>query len=163
MSDLVPRGEVVNAPDEAVRLRREIAGLEKELEEAKAEATTAKQAAVDGIAAIRALRKALDPTFTALKMIFGEISRVEANLTVEATEGAAPRGNNSVWQERIAKSSPQQARVLQTLLDGGGQMSYNQIKTAARTYNSTSAVLSQLMAKNWIHKVGHGNYALKDL
>ena len=162
MGNMIVRGDVVNAPDETVRLRREITGLERELEEAKAEATTAKQASVDAVAAIRALRKALSPTFTALKMIFGEISRVEAEMTVEVAHGGAPGSNKSVWQDRIAKATPQQARVLQTLLDGGGPMSYSQIRAAARTAGNTSNVLGELKAKNWLEKLGHGTYALKE-
>jgi hypothetical protein len=74
----------------------------------------------------------------------------------------AARNNSSLWQERIAKSSTIHARLIQLLLDGGGEMSYSQIKSAARTGGNTSARLSELIAKNWLQKSGHGKYALKE-
>jgi chromosome segregation ATPase len=76
----------VREADEATRLRREIAGLEQELADANAEAATAKTASADAISAIRALRKQTEPLYLALKMIHGEISRVDARAATPAAE-----------------------------------------------------------------------------
>jgi hypothetical protein len=146
--------------DEAVRLRREIAGLEKELQEARDGETKAKAASADAIHAIRALRKQLEPLYNSLRMIFGEISRVDAGAT-ETTATSFSSGA-SIWQERISKSGTIHARILQVMVDGGGgEMSLSQIRSAANTGSNTSTRLGELIAKNWVRKVGHGTYALK--
>jgi hypothetical protein len=147
------------APDdrEIIRLQREIAGLEQELTEAREERDQAVRASADAIKAIRALRAALKPAYDSFRMIFGEISRVEAESTVEQ---AAPTGN-SIWADRLAKSNGAQRRIIQTLLDGGGAMELRQIRAAAGTGGGTSNLLNQLQAKNWVQKIGGGQWALK--
>lgn len=144
--------------EEAVRLRREIAGLEQELEDAKEEARVAKQASKDAIQAIASLRHNLEPLYKSLKMIFGEISRVDAESVTSSFSG-----NTSVWQERMAKARSSHRRVLQVLLDGGGDMSLQQVRKAAGTSSNTSTYLNELIAKNWVQKTGHGMYSLKEL
>jgi len=67
----------------------------------------------------------------------------------------------SLWESRIAKAGGPEARILQTLVDGGGQMTLTQIRTAARTFNNTSTYLNRLLAKNWVQKLGNGMWALK--
>jgi hypothetical protein len=141
---------------EAERLRREIRGLEHELSEARGEAQKARQAASDAIQAVKALRKHLQPLYTAMRMIFGEIERVEL-----PEDGQEPAQSASVWQERINKATPAEGRILQVLLDGGGEMSLTQIRQAAKTYNNTSTYLNRLKAKNWIQQTGRGTYSLK--
>lgn len=93
-------------------------------------------------------------------LIFGEISRVDAEAIVGEITGTGT--GKPVWQERIAKSGTIHARILQIMLDGGGPMGYKQIASAARTGGNTSARLGELIAKNWVHKIGHGQYALKE-
>ena len=145
--------------DEASRLKREIRGLEEELREARSEAQQAKQASADAISAIRALRKQTEGLFNALRMIHGEISRVDAEQL--GTVEASPMPNQDLWRERIAKVSGASARILQVLLDGGGPMAYSQIKSAARSGGGTPARLAELIARNWVERIGHGSYALK--
>jgi hypothetical protein len=146
-------------PSEATRLRRENAGLERELADAKAEALAAKQAAAEAIQAIRALRKQFEPLYTALRVAFGEIARVDADPIVE--QGPMNNTMNTVWMERIAKSKDSHARVLQVMLDGGGPMSLQQIRNASGTSSNASKYLNELLAKNWVQKLGHGSWGLK--
>lgn len=143
--------------DENTRLRREIAGLEKELADAKEETRKAVQASADALHAIHALRKQTEPLYTALKMIHGEISRVDADSEYKSDPGTSV----GIWQERIAKVSGPEGRILQVLLDGRGPMSLSQVRAAAGTSSNTSSYLSRLYAKNWVQKVAHGSWALK--
>ncbi len=148
--------------DELTRLRREIKGLEQDLRDAQAEAQQAKQASSDAIQAIRALRKQTEPLYLALKMIHGEISRVDAAAMGAAeTSSSGSAGGDALWRERIAKVTGASRRIIEVLLDGGGPMSFVQIKSAAGSGGATSARLSELIARNWVQKVGHGTYALK--
>lgn len=153
-----PALEAAPEDREIIRLQREIAGLEQELAEAREERDQAMHASADAIKAIRALRAALKPAYDSFRMIFGEISRVEAESTVEQ---GAPAGNSSVWADRLAKSNGAQRRILQTLLDGGGAMELRQIRAAAGTGGGTSNILNQLQAKNWVQRIGGGQWALK--
>jgi hypothetical protein len=149
-------------PDESVRLRREIAGLEQELQVAKDEAAKFKQLSKDAAHAVRVLRTLTEPWLNALKALHGEMSRVDA----EALGGAEDNisgPNRSIWQERIAKATPAEGRILQTLLDGGGTMTLAQIRKAAKTFGNTSTYLNRLLAKNWVQKTAHGSWALKEL
>jgi hypothetical protein len=143
-------------PDDSVRLRREIAGLEKELQEAKDQAALAKKEASEAVNAIRALRKQLEPMYTAFRMVFGEISRVESDKDTAPELQTQP----DVWQSRIQKVGPGEGRILQTLLDGG-EMTFSQIRSAAKTHGSTHHFMSVLLNRNWVQKTGHGSYALK--
>jgi hypothetical protein len=152
--------------DDVTRLKREIAGLEKELEEAKREAERYKRLSADAAKAIAVMQKVFGPDYAALKMVFGEMSRVEADVLVGQTVGEEKDGtvkvNSSIWQERISKLGPAQAKVLQVLLDGGGDMSLQQIRHAAKTHGNTTTYLKALIARNWVQKTGYGTYALKN-
>jgi hypothetical protein len=147
---------------EAIRLRREITGLEAELAAAKDEAAKFKQLSKDAVHAIRALRQMTEPWLTVLKMLHGEISRVNAEAVVGPVAGVSSRDSTPIWQERISKVGGAAGRILQVLVDGGGPMSLSQITRAAGSGGSTSARLSELMAKNWVQKAAHGSYELKN-
>lgn len=153
-----PALEAAPEDREIVRLQREIAGLEQELADAREERDQAVRASADAIKAIRALRAALKPAYDSFRMIFGEISRVEAEATVEQ---GTPQPNSGVWADRMAKCNGSQRRVLQSMLDGGGPMELQQIRQSAGTGGGTSGVLNQLQAKNWVQKLGGGQWALK--
>ena len=147
---------------EAIRLRREITGLEAELATAKDEAAKYKQLSKDAVHSIRALRQMTGPWLDVLKMLHGEISRVDAEAIGESVTSAPGHGSNiSTWRERISKVGGASSRILQVLLDGGGPMSYSQIQRAARSGGATSSRLSELIARNWVQKSGHGYYSLK--
>jgi hypothetical protein len=105
----------------------------------------------------------LEPFRTAIGMIFGEISRVDAETLASRVAGSASGFNGSAWQDRIAKATPAEGRILQTLLDGGGEMSLTQIRQAARTFGNTSTYLNRLLAKNWVQKTARGSWSLKEL
>jgi hypothetical protein len=145
--------------EENTRLKRELAGLEQELAQAKDEAQKAKHASADAIHAIRTLRKTLEPMYTAMKMVFGEILRVDA----EAARATPAGGDNGdVWPDRVAKLGGKAQAILQVLIDGAGPMTLSQVARAAHCDPRTgSARLSELMARNWVQKVGHGQYAIK--
>ena len=109
-------------PAEVVRLRREIAGLEQELRQAKQEAVDAKQSAADALAAIRFLRNSpLEPIHKALKMIFGEISRVDAAAaSPEPGSATSPHasGLNARWQMIRDRLGGRQAEFIDLLQHG---------------------------------------------
>lgn len=100
--------------DEVVRLRREIAGLERELQEAKDEASRAKQASSDAIHAIRSLRKNLEPLYASLKMIFGEISRVDAQRFHE--DATTQAGRDPRWDSWKSRVSGRAGEIIELLL-----------------------------------------------
>ncbi|HXP82595.1 MAG TPA: hypothetical protein VN976_22035 [Verrucomicrobiae bacterium] len=102
--------------DEATRLRREIAGLEQELQDAKNEAVKAKQGASDAAQAIRALRAQLEPLHKALKMIFGEISRVDAEQVSQA--GGNPSGLSPRWEMLKKRLGARQSEIIDVLQHG---------------------------------------------
>lgn len=121
------------AADDSVRLRREIAGLEQELQEAKDEAAEARQAAADAVQAIRALRQQLQGFYNALKMVFGEISRVDAGEVAEPTAAVShsSSGSNAKWESWKRKLGGKQAEFINALLEHG-EMTGKQLMVATR-------------------------------
>jgi len=151
------------AADESVRLRREIAGLERELQEAKDEAATAKQSAADAIQAIRALRQQLEPLHKSLKMVFGEISRVEAETILPAgSPGQQPSsGLSPKWEMLKTKLGGRQAEFIDLLQHG--EMTAHQLRAAAHCDIKTAyGVIARMKAGGLLNKNG-GKFSLKDL
>lgn len=148
-------------PDEAERLRRELRGLETELREARKAEVDAKQSAADAIQAIANLRDLLEPFHTALKMIFGEISRVDA----EAVSGARPRsanGHDPRWEGWKSKLGGRAAEFIDLLLEHG-EMNTKQFAAAARCDPRTVAItVYALNSADLINKNG-GRFSLKPL
>jgi phosphoribosylanthranilate isomerase len=105
-------------PDDAVRLRREIAGLEQELQKARDEAAVAKQSAADAVHAIRALRQQLEPLYKSLKMVFGEISRVEAARVdgPQRTVDSRDPNKQAVWDAWKSRLGGNAAKLIDALL-----------------------------------------------
>jgi hypothetical protein len=103
--------------DPTIRFRREIAGLEQELAEAKAEAQQARQASADAVQAIRALRKALEPFHRAIAMIYGEISRVEADSF--SPEAGVAGTLSPKWQMMKQKLGHREGQIIDALQHGG--------------------------------------------
>jgi hypothetical protein len=160
MSQSLLEGEV--RQDDAVRLKREIAGLEQELEEVKAERDQLKQASADSIQAIRALRKLLDPFHTVLRMIYGEISRIDVGQI-----GVESNGNNSAsvlspkWQMLKTKLGGRQAEFIDLLQHG--PMTAAQLRAAAHCDIRTAySVIERMKAGGLLDKNG-GKFSLKDL
>jgi hypothetical protein len=154
MANLLGEG---SQADEVTRLKREIAGLEQELEDAKAEAKSAKQAAADSVQAIRALRKALDPFHTAIGMIYGEISRLDAGeVDIEVN------GRDVRWEHIKQKFPGKPAEIIELLLIhknlSTGQLAA-MAKADPRTITRAIFVLNkaQLLDKNG------GKFSLKSL
>jgi hypothetical protein len=148
-------------PPDAVRLRREIAGLEQELREAKSEAETAKQSATDAVQAIRALRNQLEPFYKALKMVFGEITRVEAENVLESGQPRSQSASNPKWESWKKKLGGKQAEFIDALLEHGG-MTGAQLKVATRCAQGTLYdTIARLNKAQLINKNG-GKFSLKE-
>jgi hypothetical protein len=128
-------GEVQS--DEVTRLKRELVGLQHELEEAKVEAHDAKQASKDAIQAIRAFRKACDPLYTAMKMIYGEISRVDAEAVAGSVESAAPGASNGKWNLWKSKLPAKASEFIDFLLIQPG-MTVTQLTSAGHCDRRTT-------------------------
>lgn len=146
----------------STRLRREIAGLERELQEAKDEATAAKQAAADSVQAIRALRKQLEPLYTALKMIFGEISRVEIEESGTARNFSTTGSTLSPkWEMLKAKLGQRESEFIDLLQHG--PMTAAQLRAAARCDIKTAyRVVEKMQSSGFLSKNG-GKWSLKEL
>jgi hypothetical protein len=148
--------------EEAVRLRREIAGLEKELQEAKDQATQAKQAAADAVHAIRALRKQTEPLYMALKMIHGEISRVDAGrLDAGGSSGSPNSGLSPKWQMLAEKLGGHQATFIELLQHGG--MTVQQLRAAAHCDITVAYRVIKKMYDTGLLTKSRGVYSLKEL
>jgi hypothetical protein len=147
-------------PEEINRIRREMRGLEQELRDAKDEATRAKQASSDAITAIRAMRKQLEPLFLSLKILFGEISRVDAE-AVSTERGTSNPGILSSKMEMIKKSlGGRQSEFIDCLAHG--PMTIAQLVAATKCAKKTGYdVIYRLTRAGLIDKVG-GNYSLKE-
>jgi len=152
-----------DTPDEVVRLRREIAGLEQELREVKEEAETAKRASADAVQAIRALRQQLEPLHKSLKMIFGEISRVDAGrVAQDAARDVEASGLSPKWIMLKEKLGGRQAEFIDLLQHG--EMTTAQLAAAAHCHRDTVAqTIHKLFRAGVIIKSGRGTFALKDL
>jgi len=138
--------------DDATRLRREIFGLEQELSDAKAEAATAKTASTDAIAAIRALRKQTEGLYLALKMIHGEISRVDARA---AAEGDAPSsGLSAKWETLKRRLGVRQGEIIDLLQHGS--MTTAQISAALHwDLRTTQKYVSAMKVAGFLSKDGN--------
>jgi chromosome segregation ATPase len=161
MSASKPLLEAHPTDQEVVRLRREIAGLERELQEAKDEAAKAKTAAADAVQAIRALRQQLEPMYKALKMIFGEIARIE---TGEAQFPHASTGLGSLapkWEMLKSKLGGRQAEFIDLLQHG--EMNVRQIRAAAHCDIKTVYRTLQTMKEAGLLNKNGGKFSLKEL
>lgn len=142
--------------DELVRLRREIAGLEQELQQAKADAAQFKSAASDSVNAIRTLRKVLDPFRIAIGMIYGEISRVDA----EEASGSGSSGGDAKWVTWKQRLGGKQAEIIDLLLLQDA-MTITQVSKAAHCHYDTAAKhLSDMAGQGILSKNGNA-YSLK--
>lgn len=131
-------------------LRQKVAQLETEI-------ASLRQGVIDAaIAATEETVKGL------LNRMFAPLHNATAMLAgAKEVASATASASNSVWAERIAKAGGAQGKVLQILLDGGGEMSYSQIRAVSGMGGNTSTYLSRLVARNWIRIVAKGVYALK--
>jgi capsule polysaccharide export protein KpsE/RkpR len=144
-------------------LRREIAGLEQELAVAREEAALAKRASADAVRAISALRSQLEPLHKALKMIFGEISRVDAQEAGASVwrEAASP-GLNPKWIMLKEKLGGRQAEFIDLLQHG--EMTTAQLAAAAHCHRDAVAqVILKLNRAGVINKTGRGTFSLREL
>lgn len=149
--------------DDSTRLRREIAGLEQELREAKREAEEARQSAADAVQAISALRRQLEPLHKSLKMIFGEISRVDAGK--ETGEPSASENTSRFTNAKLEMMKRQlggrQAEFIEFLQHG--EMTTAELAAAAHCHRDTVAqVILKLNRAGLIEKNGN-KFSLKDL
>lgn len=143
--------------DESVRLKREIAGLEQEVEKYKDEAQQAKVAARDAVTAVSALRKQLEPLYNSMRMLFGEIDRV----TVEEIAGdaaspvSARTRDDSKWTLWRGKLPNKEWEVVEAILVHGHPMTRSQIAAAIRSNKTNvSSWCSRLVGKQLLVKQG---------
>jgi hypothetical protein len=148
--------------DEVTRLRREIAGLEQELRDAKDGEEMAKQASSDALQVIRALRESpLAQVHKVLKMLFGEISRVDAGEVTPPQVETTSRAN-SVWDKWIQKLGGNRGAILKSLLEHG-EMTRVQLRVASQVpEGSLNGITSELYKMGLINRAG-GKYSLKQL
>lgn len=146
--------------EEVERLRREIRGLEIELREAKDEAASAKQSASDAVQAIRALRDALLPVHKALKMVFGEISRIEVG---ESQVSQSNGVKSDAWEKWKRKVPGKPAEFIDAILEHG-PMTVQQLVVATQTPRKQTIYdgMSKLSKMNLVEKQGD-KYALRQL
>jgi hypothetical protein len=148
--------------EEVVRLRRELAGLEQELAGAKAEAQTIKAAAADSVHAIRALRKQLEPLYASLKLLFGEISRVDAGkISGPDSPTIVVSGLSPKWQMLKEKLGGRQAEFIELLQHG--QMTVAQLRAAAHCDIRTAYKTIEKMKAGGLLVNNGGKFALKEL
>src|SRR5665213_1942560 len=148
------------ASPEVTRLKREIVGLEQELEETREEVQKYKNASSDAVKAISALRKVLDPLHTAMKMIYGEINRVE--IPRDPFDLHNEPIVDKRWESWKQKLPGKPAEFIQILLEHG-EMSGAQLKAAAHCAQQTVYdTIAKLKAAGLVTKNGKG-FALKPL
>lgn len=138
MSQPLLEGQIETAEMSEIRdLRRRVDSIASELSEL--------QNQVRGVVAMAAfLKKQLAPVFTG-----------------KQTEQQSAAPQDGLWQDRIARARATHAKVLQALLDGGGEMTLQQIRTVCKYGGNTSTYLNELAAKNWVQQLGRGIWALK--
>lgn len=140
--------------DEVVRLRREIAGLEQELEIAKNEAKSLKSAATDSVQAIRALRKTLEPFRVAIGMIYGEISRVDAESFTESSgaQSAPSSGDDAKWVKIKQRLGGKRAEIIDLLLVQT-EMTITQVSRSAHMhYDTATKLLREMLGQGLLTK-----------
>lgn len=150
-------------------LRAELRGLRAELAEARATADTARQDALGATRAIARLRRQLDPLYTALQAVFGEIEAggvTESQPPYAVAGGPASAGVDarvaSVWEAWKSRLPPACGKVIDALLTHG-ELTQAQLKVAARLGTSTvSDAIYKLNKAGLINKNG-GRVSLKAL
>lgn len=144
--------------DESTRLRREIVALEQELVAAKAEAKRLGQASLDAVHAVRAMRKQLEPLYTSLKILFGEISRVDAEGVSDGSPSTA--GLSSKWEVLKKRLGSRQSEIIDILQHG--PMTTMQISAALHwDVRTTQKHISVMKVAGFLSKNGN-QFALRD-
>jgi ABC-type transporter Mla MlaB component len=117
--------------DEVTRLKRELAGLETELANAQNELQTLRLASRDSLQVIAAMRQLYQPEFDTLRMLFGEISRVDASAVagVDWHGSASHTGHDPRWEAWRTKLPARKWKFIEALLDHG-EMTGKQLSTA---------------------------------
>lgn len=157
MSNLVPyEGRVVETiPDESDALRRRIARLESQLEDARTEAHHAKQQAKNAVMALDNLQRLLVPWRNAILGIFGELEDV----------GISSNGSGSVdarWESWKDKLPGKPAAVITALLEHGELTVKQLMATTKSGQNTIYQTMSKLGQLNLVTNSG-GKYSLMEL
>lgn len=164
--------DVIDAGDdgsEAERLRGELQRVSRERDTLRAENIRLRQRVnqIDGPAA--ALRQTLDPLYTALRAIMGEIEVIDPRADVAASAapvaGTAPDGRIAAvwqaWKEKFGMGSAT-SRVIDALLTHG-ELNTPQLKVAGRMAGRTVGdAIYKLNSLGLINKNG-GKFSLKQL
>lgn len=153
-SDLTVRN---SDAEEVIRLRREIAGLEQELEQAKLEAKQSKQALTDSVHLVRSFRKLFDPWHTFIGMLYGEISRVDSEEIPSSNGAPSSDAKWAGWKQRLGGKG---AEIIDLLLLNN-EMTITQVSKAAHChYDTASKLLSNMTGQGVLARNGK-LYSLK--
>lgn len=149
--------------DEVTRLKRQIVGLEAELAEAQNQLKTLTVASRDSLQVIAAMRKMYQPQFDLMRLLFGEISRVDAGAVTGAGATAMPGGRDPRWESWRSKLPPRKWLFLEALLDHG-EMTAKQLSAALHIprMNTVSQIAWELKEAQLIRKNGN-TWALVEL
>jgi hypothetical protein len=153
--------EVPIPADDVIRLRREMAGLEQELAEAKQALKVERQASNDAKKAVAALRKMTEPFHIALQMIHGEIDRVNGAAFAVGTDFADfVSSRDPRWDSWKKKLPPKEWDFIEAILEHGA-MTRQQMAAAIHCHVDTaSTIANRLKNKQLIRKDGD-KYALR--
>jgi hypothetical protein len=147
--------------EDPVRLRREITGLEQELQKAKEEAVAAKLGARDAVQAIRALREILEPFHTAIRMIYGEISRVEVGEVGTESMRSGSLGLSPKWEMMKQKLGHREAQIIDALQHGG--MTAKQLTPVLHWDIKTVYAFTKKMKDAGLLENDGGKFSLREL
>lgn len=156
-------GEVVDNPqaDELQRLRDSLSHLTRELSSALEENERLKKRLAIADAPVARLRERLEPFYTLLQAIYGDIEEIGPS------EGAAGNGTSAnvhspIWNSWKNKLGPQCAKVIDVLLTHR-EMNTTQLAIAVGTRRQNIPnLIYKLNQAGLINKNG-GRFSLKDL
>lgn len=135
---------IARLEDENARLRRELAAKDEEIKNVE------NQNAV----AVKNLRRALNPLYTALRQVFGEIDVIVGPADVRPS---APSGRWDEWKIRLGPSCAKVIDALQL----GGEMTVTAIMTTAKMGKQTVYQATSKMGQAGIIVRNGSKFSLK--
>lgn len=150
-------GEYVDPADDSAELRRRIARLSAQLEDARAETREAQNKSKNAMRALQNLQRQLAPMYNALRAVFGEFE------LIGSSDDVPSQRVSGVWDSWKSKLGGKQAEFIQAMLDHGHPMTSEQLRVATHTGRSTvPQIIYKLNTLGLINKNG-GKFSLKEL
>lgn len=141
-------------------LRRKVQRLEDEAHDLRDALKEARQSAGAALRSQAKLRQQLEPLYTALRMVFGELETLTG--TAETGASTTPR-ESAVWESWKRKLGGKQAEFIEAMLEHGHDMTAEQLRVATHTGRSTvPQIIYKLNQLGLINKNG-GKFSLKEL